>query len=194
MLDNNQNIMLLRTLSEEAAGHRVSTSTDFTFLSGCIQGRLKETLSVSTLERVWGYVEGYRNIRESTLDVLSRFVGYPDWKTFVADYCEVPSAQTSHRILAPTLTADEVPTGKNVVIEWVPGRRVILRHEGDGCWQVMESERSKLAVGDRFRCHRFTLNQPLYLEDLQQIEAPSNLFVVGCKGGLTRAEVLDVES
>ena len=180
--------MLLRTLVEESADHRVSTSTDFAFLSGCIQGRLHQTLSVSTLERIWGYVEGYQSIRESSLSILAQFVGYPDWKTFVADYCDVPSAQSSHRVLASTMTCDDVPIGGTIVIEWNPGRHCSLQHLSDGQWQVVESIKSKLQPGDRFLCRRFTLNQPLYLEDFRHNDEEPTLFVVGNRGGLTKIE------
>ena len=193
MTDNNQNIMLLRTMVEETLAHRLKTSTDFAFLAGCIQGRLRQSISVSTLERIWGYVEGYQTIRESTLSLLAQFVGYPDWQTFVSDYCNVPSAQSSRRILAPTLEASDVPAAAMVAIEWNPGRRLLLCHEGEGRWRVVESEKSKLCVGDTFRCQRFTLNYPLYLADFRHADEPPSLFVVGNRGGLTRAEIVNCE-
>lgn len=190
MKDINQNIMLLRALVEESANHRLSTSTDFAFLSGCIQGRLHQTLSVSTLERIWGYVDGYQSVREGTLSILAQFVGFPDWATFVADYCNVPSAQSSHRVMAPSLMASEVPTGDRIVIEWNPERKCTLVHLGDGLWRVEESIKSKLLVGDTFLCQRFTLNQPLFLEDYHHENEPPSLFVVGKRGGLTRVELI----
>lgn len=185
MSDTNQNINILRTLVEEAADHRVSTSTDFAFLSGCIQGRLHQTVSVSTLERIWGYVEGYQTIRESTLDILARFIGFADWRTFVADYCSVPSAQSSHRLSSPTLTANDIAVDALITIEWNPGRRCTLRHLGEGRWRVEESIKSKLAPGDTFRCDRFTVGLPLFLDDYRHANEPPSLFVVGNRGGLT---------
>lgn len=108
MTINQQHITLLRQLVEESADHPISTSNDFIFLSGEIQGRLKEALSVSTLKRLWGYVDGYTTVRVTTLDILARFVGFPDWETFVSDYCEVESVQSSHRVLNPSFYANEL--------------------------------------------------------------------------------------
>lgn len=190
MSNMDQNIALLRQLVEDAADHRISTSSDFAFLSGCIQGRLRQTVSTSTLERIWGYVEGYQSVRESTLSILAQFVGYPDWVTFVRDYCSVPSAQSSHRVLAPSLTASQVPTDDKVVIEWPPERRCLLKHLGEGLWQVVEREKTKLAVGDTFRCQRFILGAPLFLEDYRHGDEDPGLFVVGNRSGLSRAEVI----
>lgn len=174
------------SLVEQAADHRISTSSDFAFLSGCIQGRLKQTVSVSTLERIWGYVDGYQNIRESTLDILARFVGFPDWKTFVADYCNVPSAQSSHRIAATSYSADQIPQGTLIAIEWNPNRHCLLLHLGDGRWRVEQSISSKLSIGNTFCCQRFILNEPLYLNDFKHGDDDSALFVVGNRGGLTK--------
>jgi len=193
MSDINQNITILRSLVEEAADHRIATSSDFAFLAGCIQGRIRQSISVSTLERIWGYVEGYQTVRTSTLSILAQFVGYPDWQTFVMDYCETPSAHSSRRITSALLSSDEVAVGEKVVIEWNPGRRCVLRHLGDGRWIVEESERSKLMVNDTFRCYRFILNQPLYLEDFKHGDEPASLFLVGNRGGLTKAARLTAQ-
>lgn len=186
MKTNKQNITILCSLVEQAADHRISTSSDFAFLSGCIQGRLKQTVSVSTLERIWGYVDSYQNVRESTLDILARFAGFPDWKTFVADYCNVPSAQSSHRIAATSYSADQIPQGTLVAIEWNPNRHCLLLHLGDGRWRVEQSINSKLSIGDTFSCQRFILNEPLYLNDFKHGDDDSALFVVGNRGGLTK--------
>ncbi|MBR0055375.1 MAG: hypothetical protein IJP65_08750 [Bacteroidales bacterium] len=80
MPEISQNIALLRHCVEESANHRIKTSTDFTFLAGVIQERLGETVATSTLKRLWGYVDGYASTRESTLNILARFIGYPDWR------------------------------------------------------------------------------------------------------------------
>ncbi len=188
MSDINQNIMILRSLVEESVDHRLNTSTDFAYLAGCIQGRLKQTISVSTLERIWGYVKGYQTVRESTLSILAQFIGYSDWSTFVRDYCDVPSAQSSHRVTMPMLTYNEVPVGGEVIIEWNPNRHCKLRHDGQGYWTVVESLRSKLSSGDKFLCYRFTLHQPLYLDEFRHKEEEPCIFVVGNRGGLTKAD------
>ena len=182
---NPQHITLLRQLVEESAGHAVATSNDFIFLSGEIQGRLKETLSASTLKRLWGYVDGYASVRTSTLDILARFNGFPDWETFVSDYCEVESVQSSHRVVGKSLYAKDLNIGARVRIAWNPNRRCVLEYLGDSLFEVTESVNAKLKTGDRFLCQRFTLNQPLYVEYLSK-DGNTELFVMGNKGGLTK--------
>lgn len=185
MTINPQHITLLRQRVQESSDHPIATSNDFIFLSGEIQGRLKETLSVSTLKRLWGYVDGYTTVRTSTLDILARFVGFPDWETFVSDYCEVESVQSSRRVTTPSLLADELGVGDRVEICWNPNRRCLLTYQGDKLFQVAESENAKLKAGDLFRCDRFTPNEPLYVYRVGE-DGSTELFVMGNKGGLTK--------
>lgn len=182
---NPQHITLLRQLVEESADHAIATSNDFIFLSGEIRGRLNENLSVSTLKRLWGYVDGYASVRPSTLDILARFVGFPDWETFVSDYCEVESVQSSHRVVSESLFAKDLNVGDNVEIRWNPNRRLLLNYLGDNMFTITESENAKLKVGDRFLCQRFILNQPLFVDVLGN-EGQTAVFVMGNKGGLTK--------
>ncbi len=185
---NLQHITLLRQLVEESADHAIATSNDFIFLSGEIRGRLNENLSVSTLKRLWGYVDGYASVRPSTLDILARFVGFPDWETFVSDYCEVESVQSSHRVVSESLFAKDLNIGDNVEIRWNPNRRLLLNYLGDNMFTITESENAKLNVGDRFLCQRFILNQPLFVDVLGN-EGQTAVFVMGNKGGLTKIAI-----
>jgi hypothetical protein len=186
MSDTSQNIALLRQRVEESANHRIKTSTDFTFLSGVIQERLGETLGTSTLKRIWGYVDGYASTREDTLNILSRFIGFPDWETFVSDYCEQEGVHSSHRVIHQTLWSKDMKEGNIVEVKWNPNRTCRFRYLGMGHFEVTESHNAKLKIGDTFHCERFTLMEPLYVDHLiQKGGGAAELFVMGNKGGLT---------
>ena len=82
MQKNNPEISELKQQIEESLGCKMKTSTDFTFLSGAIWERIHENLSASTLKRLWGYVDGADTTRNSTLEILSKFLGFKDWDSF----------------------------------------------------------------------------------------------------------------
>ena len=176
----------LKSRIAESVMHPLNSIRDFASLSDEIMRRTNETLSEATLKRLWGYVDGYDTIRESSLDILCRALGYADWHTFVADYCGKDSERTSYQVLTETVAADSIATGDRIAIEWSPNRRLVLRHDGKGSFEVVESQNSKVVAGDRFRCGFFTVGQPLYLEDFVHDGMPPVLFVVGKKGGLTK--------
>ena len=190
MLVNPQHITLLRQLVAESADHRIETSNDFIFLSGEIRGRLNENLSVSTLKRIWGYVDGYASTRESTLDILARFIGFPDYETFVSDFCEVDGVQSSHRVMSESFYADDLREGDCLEITWNPNRRCVFRYLGNHDFEVTESQNAKLKPGARFSCDRFTLHEPLFVH-IPEPDGENALFVMGKKGGLTKIAIIN---
>ena len=76
----------LRELTEEVIERKMKTPKDFEFLSECIFDRFKENLSPTTLKRLWGYLPESTTPRKSTLNILSMFVGYDNWKDFCKKY------------------------------------------------------------------------------------------------------------
>ena len=146
-------------------------------------------MASSTLKRIWGYVDGYASTRESTLDILARFIGFPDFETFVSDFCEQEGVQSSHYVLGETIWSKDLAVSDLVEVRWNPNRRCVFRHLGDSRFEVAESENSKLKPCDTFRCDRFTFLEPLYLYSVVHNGVELELFVAGNKGGLTGVSV-----
>lgn len=186
MNPNDNDILLLREMVEESVARKMKSPADFIFLTGVIQERCHETLSVSTLKRIWGYVEGYDVTRFSTLSILARCVGFRDWDDFITNRNR--TGESSHLVLGHALYATEIPENARLAITWAPDRRVLLQHLGEGHFKVIESENSKLQPDDTFHCTCFIIGQPLYLDHFVRGHNPPTLFVVGNKGGLTTVE------
>lgn len=184
-----QELLQLKVLLEKSIGRKLNTTTDYQYLEGVVWGRTNKMLSLSTLKRVWGYVEGYCSIRRSTLDILAKTVGYTSFEVFVNDYCNSEEAVSSKRLLTTVFSEQDVPVEGRVEITWNPMRRVLLKHLGKCKFVVEESENSKLSVGDTFSCLAFCLNQPLYLSEYVHKGSAPGYFVVGNKGGLTSVRV-----
>ena len=77
-----QTLASLRELIETTVDRKMKTPRDFDFLSEQIFDKLHETVSPTTLKRLWGYIQDQSMPRKATLDVLAQFVGYNDWDTF----------------------------------------------------------------------------------------------------------------
>ena len=191
-MDRKQNVLLLRNLIEKSMDKKMETAGDFLDLFIAIEDRLNETLSLSTLKRIWGYIDGYSSIREKTLDVLSRFVGYPDFKTFEIEYCSSEEAYSSQRLFSQTLVSEDLKLEDVVEIQWNPNRICHLRYLGESLFEVIDSQNSKLCKGDTFKCTHFHLNQPLILLNYLHKDQPLCKFVVGGRGGLTIARVIKI--
>ena len=78
-----QALAKLRDKIEETIGRKMKTPKDFDFLSEQVFEKLHETVSSTTLKRIWGYLSEASIPRISTLDILSQYVGYTDWASFM---------------------------------------------------------------------------------------------------------------
>ena len=78
---------------EREVGRPIQTPSDFERLSKLIMTRVHESLSTSTLMRLWGYRKGGEP-RVTTLDVLARFLGYADYQEFCNGLTSSPSPKS----------------------------------------------------------------------------------------------------
>lgn len=120
MIDNyNPDIFeQLKLEVETLVGRPIKTPKDFEFLSCQIEGYTRETISVSTLKRMWGYVASNCNPSKYNLNLLSRMVGYPDWASFVGGQEGLAS---SRFFVKSKLIADALQKGELVRLTWCPG-------------------------------------------------------------------------
>lgn len=181
-------IAALRQMIEQSIGRSIITPSDFNFLRETIAVRCQDTLSDSTLKRIWGYVKGYGSTNATTLSLLARCVGFRDWQDFLRYHTTY--GETSHYVLNKTLYANEIAKDAIVLVTWQPDRRCCFLHLGMGVFEVTESVNSKLQVGDTFHCGCFVVGQPLYLYDFKRGDDPSSIFVVGKLGGLGDVKIL----
>lgn len=87
-IQQEQALAKLRELIEGVIERKMKTPKDFEFLSECIFEKFHERISPTTLKRLWGYLSETTTPRKSTLDILSMFVGFDNWKDFCRAYTE----------------------------------------------------------------------------------------------------------
>ena len=94
MRDNYQtDIERLRNSIETAIDRQILTPKDYEYLATCIFNKLHQTVSISTLKRLWGYVPSSTMPRESTLDILAQFLDYDSWSAFRKDEKTLPVSE-----------------------------------------------------------------------------------------------------
>lgn len=164
-------------------GKTLQTPVDFEWLEEKIEARVKEHISASTLMRIWGYRPGV-STRQSTLDILARFLGYADYVTF----CNWPPSNSdepqSDEVMSTHLRTADLTIGQQVELTWLPDRRCVVQLCSDGSFEVKEAENTKLSVGDTFRCDIFIESEPLYLSLLIHEGRPPMVYVAGKKDGI----------
>ncbi len=177
----------LKKQIEDRLNRKMKTPNDFIFLSGVIWNSTHETISPTTLKRLWGYIDGADQTRSSTLDILSRSLGFQDWEAFLQ---HIDTESDSGPVLSPHINACDLTPGDRIFVSWKPDRRCTFRYLGESNFIVEKAENSKLKEGDTFSATLFILHEPLYLNDLVQGNNPPVAFVVGNRDGLCELELL----
>lgn len=168
---------------EQKAGKQMLTPLDFEWLEEKIGNKVKEQVSASTLMRLWGYRQGVAT-RQSTLDILARYLGYADYVMFCQWSPADKDEPQSDEVVSRHLQTSDLQVGQQVELIWYPDRRCVIELRSDGQYEVLEAKNTKLSVGDTFRCDIFIEGEPLYLNHLIHEGRPPMVYVAGKKDGV----------
>lgn len=173
---------------EKRFREQVRTTAGFERLAAALEYELRESLGASTLKRIWGYVPSVTTPRLSSLDILARYAGYADFKAFRKT---LEGTDESAFIDGRTcLTSDDLEAGDQIVLGWAPNRRVTLRYQGEGLFEVTESAHSKLQPGDVFESSCFFKGWPLFIPGIRREGEMTPPYIAGKTHGLTLLEKL----
>lgn len=177
---------LLLLAIEHAVDYKICTTRGFERLSQMIMHRTRENISVSTLKRIWGYVKGYDDIRMSTLDVLSRFLGYEDYRHFSTQMRSEADVTASKFFFGECIYIDDIHPGKCYRLTWAPDRLCDIRYEGEHRFTVTNSAMTRLVAGTTFCCHVIEVGQPLYINKVVFPSDPQHEYnyIAGQNGGV----------
>lgn len=169
-------------------GRRISTSTDFDALSASIQEVTKDSVSSSTLKRLWGYVTLAPLPRTATLDILSRYLGFSSFRDFCDDLVRRDIIE-SNFFETKCVAVSDLHAGDKVQIGWAPNRLVTLNYLGDFTFEVEESINSKLQQGDRFELSDIILGYPLCISRILRGGEYTPSFIAGRGNGINFLKV-----
>ncbi len=184
-------ITVLRTKVEEKYGKMLETHNGFISLVGAIESAVREHVSESTLERMWGYsTRGTDAISLRTLNVLSRYVGAPSWKEFCVDL-KNSSPVESEEFSGDSIVSAAMVAGQRLQLGWLPDRLITVEYLGRNRFVVIESLNSSLQPGDSFECLQIQAGRPLYLDRFRRANVDGEArYVAGERSGLTLVKVL----
>ncbi|WP_140936629.1 hypothetical protein [Sphingobacterium lumbrici] len=167
---------------------KFSTPSDFQDLSVGIFKETKDSISVSTLKRLWGYIPRREKVRKSTLDILSRYLGYENFEAF----CQVRSSDIESAFLSNSvISASDLTVGIELEIGWLPNRLCRIKYQGDNKFLILKAEYTRLISGTVFESPIIALNQPLLMNILTGTFTEEKPYVIGKKTGLTILRVFD---
>ncbi len=184
-------ISALRSKVESVFGQPLQTHNGFIALVDAVDATLREHLSESTLERLWGYSTREADaVSLRTLDVLSRYVGSPSWKNFCADLKQF-SPLESEEFSGDSIVSSSLTPGQRLQLGWLPNRLITVEYQGSNRFVITDSLHSSLRPGDSFECIQMQAGRPLYLDRFRRADDDrERRYVVGEKNGLTQVRAL----
>ncbi len=171
-----------------ALGRPVRVPGDFEALAADVFGKTGEMLSVNTLKRLFGVIEGDVSPRASTLDILARYLGAEDWNHYLMRLGEQGNSVFADG--EDAVGAARLAVGCKVRFAYEPGRTVEMVHQGEGWFLVSASDRSKLRAGDRLHIGSLCLGYPLMADAVIRDGRALGRFIAGKVSGLTEIVVL----
>ena len=177
-------IKCLRSDLEQRVGQKLQSPADFQLLIQQIWEKNHAVLSLSTIKRLWGYVESNGVPRLSTLNTLAQFLGFTDWNAYLVAL-EQRGGTESAMFTGEGIQTADLQAGDKVAVAWQPNRQCTFRYIGDNQFIVEESKNAKLQQGTTFFAVRFTIGHPMYLDDILLADGTRTSYVAGKRNGLT---------
>lgn len=183
-MNHSPEIKSLRSDLEQRVGQQLQSPADFQLLIQQIWEKNHAVLSLSTIKRLWGYVESNGAPRLSTLNTLAQFLGFTDWNAYLVALEQRGGAESAMFTGEGIQTAD-LQAGDRIAVAWQPNRQCTFRYIGDNQFIVEESKNAKLQRGTTFSAARFMIGQPMYLDNILLADGTCTSYVAGKCNGLT---------
>ena len=171
----------------ETLGSPIRYTSDCEKLSADISKRLNEIIGVTTLKRLFGFVNDVKVPRPITLDILARYTGFDSYDSMIRELgVEGDSGFESD----PDVVSARLNPGDRVSFTYLPDRQVTLEYQGDLSFRVVESKGSSLQAGDIVITPVFYLHQPLRIESVKRGDSNLGRYVAGKVSGITSISVV----
>jgi hypothetical protein len=172
---------------EDRLGKPIRYHSDCEMLSFDIEKVTKQKISLNTLKRLLGFIEGVSEPRLFTLDTIALYLGYTNWDVYLSSLDKLGNSgfNSLNEIKIETL-----PISAVVQFNYEPDREVHVLYEGRNRFQVIVSRNSKLKVNDRLNISHFVLNYPLVILDVERDGVSLGRFTAGKVGGLSKLVII----
>ena len=187
---NSPMISALRNEVERRIG-KVNGHDKFIRLEALIQEKCKEFISITTLQRLWGYsTRNASNVSERILDIVARFVDAKNWE----DFCTGMSNRSESELFnsEDAINCSNLKIGARIRLAWLPDRVCEIEYLGNCRFVAVKAENATIQAGDTFHCIQIEKGRELHMDNFTRCGEPESdaRYVVGKTNGLTQADYL----
>ena len=173
---------IIKEQIENKLGKSIRYHSDLELLCIEIEKQTKQKISLNTLKRLFGFIDGVSEPRLYTLDTIALFLGFADWDIYLLSLDK--SGNSGFNSLQE-IKIETLPISSIVEFGYDPDRIVQVKFEGQNHFKVISTRNSKLLENDLVEITHFVLNYPLVILNLIREGKSMGRFTAGKVGGLT---------
>lgn len=170
-------------LLEEKCGYPLNSSSAGERLALDIESQTGEKLGFTTLKRLLGFTSEHAQPRQSTLEILARYIGYESYRELEDTINNRGDSDFDGN--AETVLSRQLPTDAEINISYSPNRRLKLKYAKEDEFIVMESINGSLKAGDIIFVDSFTSGFPMIAKDVIREGKSLGKYVAGGKFGIS---------
>ncbi len=189
---DNQHVKELREEVEKIVG-KISGHNKFIELASLIEEKCKEHVSITTLERLWGYsTRNANNMSERILDIIAKFVDAKGWHHF----CHTPRNNKESELFRNdgVINCSKLEKGTRLRLGWMPDRICEIEYLGNNRFIATRTENTSIKQGDSFSCLLIQKGRELYMDYFthsgERVNDSNARYVVGQINGLSIVEFI----
>ena len=175
----NKNII---KLLEEKSGKKLNSSSACERLALDIESETGEKLGFTTLKRLLGFTTEQAEARQSTLDILARYLGFNSYKELEDGLNNKGDSDFDSN--SETVYSSRLSDQAEINISYFPNRHLKLIHIKKDEFLVMESFNSRLQAGDIIFVESFTSGLPMIAREVIRKGKSLGRYIAGSKFGI----------
>lgn len=183
-------VAALKLAVEKRFGHPIETRSDFTLLAADIERTTRDHIAENTLRRLWGRISSYDTVFTRTLDILSKYIGHEQWKSYCEFLSKEKNPESEIIVEAVSIKVEDLKPGDRIRLGWLPDRICIVQYMGGRTFKAIDAKNATLQIGDTFECSLMLKNFPLFVENLVHGGEYCNRYTMGMINGITTLEKL----
>lgn len=175
---------------QRRSGVAITHATDRE-LSGLLDAMYAETgvrIGLNTLKRMLGKISDQeRETRNSTLDVIARYLGEATWENLLLS---VSNGDSSFANVPGEVRTADLKTGDVVEMSYMPDRKLQFEKTDDeDIFRVKSSLNSKLQEGDLCKICSFVIRYPLIVHEVIRNGESLGSYTAAHSGGIITLKV-----
>lgn len=164
-------------------------SVDFEILAQSIKDKTGEGLGTNTLKRLFGYKTRHVEPRHTTMDVIARYLDYPDYDNLLMTIGE--DADISMFTPIEQIEVSRLEKGTLVKVAYDPNREFELEYTGDCRFSVKDVKGSRnIQAGDVMTINQLAIGHRLVAANVRRDGMDLGAYEAAKERGITGLTVV----